>query len=81
MLDEVFGANNFRNEIIWYYRGAGYPKKDFGKRHDTIFRYSKTDDYIFNLDDVREEYAEATKKDLSIILAMLGVEKILDYSN
>jgi len=62
MCDEIFGYNNFRNEIAWCYRGAGYPKKDFGKRHDTIFRYSKTDDYIFNLDDVREEYADATKE-------------------
>lgn len=60
MMDEVFGCNNFRNEIVWCYRGAGYPKKDFGKRHDTIFRYSKTDDYVFNLDAVREPYAKAT---------------------
>ena len=60
MMDEIFGANNFRNEIIWCYRGAGYPKKDFGKRHDTIFRYSKTDNYKFNLDAVREPYAKAT---------------------
>ena len=65
MLDEIFGKENFRNEIIWCYRGAGYPKKDFGKRHDTIFRYSKTKDYIFNLDDVREEYAKATKERFS----------------
>ncbi|MBA7491095.1 hypothetical protein ES702_01640 [subsurface metagenome] len=62
MMDEIFGEKNFRNEIVWCYRGAGYPKKDFGRRHDTILRYSKTDDYIFNLDDVREEYAEATKE-------------------
>jgi len=62
MCDEVFGYNKLRNEIIWCYRGAGYPKKDFGKRHDTIFRYSKTNDYLFNVDDVREEYAEATKE-------------------
>ncbi len=60
MMDEIFGQNNFRNEIIWCYRGAGYPKKDFGKRHDTIFRYSKTENYTFNLDDVREPYAKAT---------------------
>lgn len=62
MMDEVFDYNNLRNEIVWCYRGAGYPKKDFGKRHDTIFRYSKSEKYIFNLDDVREEYAEATKE-------------------
>ncbi|MCK4333473.1 restriction endonuclease [candidate division WOR-3 bacterium] len=61
-MDDIFGMGNFRNEIIWCYRGAGYPKKDFGRRHDNILRYSKSDDYIFNLDDVREEYAEATKE-------------------
>lgn len=65
LLDEIFGERNFRNEIIWCYRGAGYPKKDFGKRHDTILRYSKSDKYIFNLDMVREEYAEATKERFS----------------
>jgi len=62
LMDAVFKVNNFRNEIAWCYRGAGYPKKDFGKRHDTIFRYSKTDTYIFNLDEVREKYAETTKE-------------------
>jgi len=60
MMDVIFGYTNLKNEIIWCYRGAGYPKKDFGKRHDTIFRYAKSEDYIFNLDEVREEYADAT---------------------
>jgi len=62
IMDTIFGGNNFRNEIVWCYRGAGYPKNDFGRRHDIIFRYSKTANYIFNLDDVREEYAETTKE-------------------
>lgn len=62
LLDKIFLEKNFRNEILWCYRGAGYPKKDFGNRHDTIFRYSKTDGYAFNLDDVGEGYAEATKE-------------------
>ena len=60
MCDGIFGYNNFRNEIVWCYRGAGYPKKDFGKRHDIILRYSKTDNYIFNLDSVRVKYADTT---------------------
>ena len=62
IMDRIFGVENFRNEIVWCYRGAGYPKKDFGKRHDIIYRYSKSDNYIFNIDNVREEYAEATKE-------------------
>jgi site-specific DNA-methyltransferase (adenine-specific) len=56
LLDEVFGKNNFRNEIIWCYRGGGSSKKDFGKRHDIIFRYSKSGDYRFNADNVRIQY-------------------------
>jgi site-specific DNA-methyltransferase (adenine-specific) len=63
VLDAVFCSQggDFRNEIAWCYRGAGYPKKDFGKRHDTIFRYSKGKEFNFNLDAVREEYAQTTK--------------------
>ena len=60
LLDAIFGRRHFRNEIVWCYRGAGYPKTDFGRRHDTLSRYSKSDQYTFNLDDVREPYAEAT---------------------
>ena len=65
LMDAIFGQRHFRNEIVWCYRGAGYPKTDFGRRHDTLLRYSKSDSYIFNLDDVREEYAEATKERFS----------------
>ena len=66
IMDAIFDQGNrkkndlFRNEIVWCYRGAGYPKKDFGRRHDIIFRYSKGEQYTFNLDDVRQEYAGTT---------------------
>jgi len=57
MLDEVFGAPNFRNELIWCYRGGGVPRNDFAAKHDTIFRYSKSDTYLFNADEVRIPYS------------------------
>jgi site-specific DNA-methyltransferase (adenine-specific) len=56
VLDEIFGKNNFRNEIIWCYRGGGSPKKDFGRRHDVIFRYTKSSDYTFIADRIRIPY-------------------------
>lgn len=62
VLDSVFVARggNFRNEIVWCYRGGGVPRKDFARKHDVIFRYTKTsnDDYTFNLDEVRVSYSE-----------------------
>lgn len=52
LLDEIFGESNFRNEIIWHYTnkmsGSSDPK-DFVCEHDTIFRYSKSADYLYNV--------------------------------
>ena len=50
MMDSVFGARNFRNEIVWCYAGGGVPRRDFPRKHDTIFRYTKSDDYVFNVE-------------------------------
>ena len=51
LLDDIFGKNNFRNEVIWKYTGGLAPSKDFSRKHDTILRYAKTDDLnvIFNM--------------------------------
>lgn len=56
-MDKIFGADNFRNEIVWCYSGGGVPKKDFANKHDIILRYSKTSNYKFNVDDVRQSYS------------------------
>lgn len=52
LLDEVFGEDNFRNEIIWYYYNKMPDKRKpiFTRSHDTIFLYSKnSEDNTFNL--------------------------------
>jgi adenine specific DNA methylase Mod len=42
ILDEVFGAKNFLNEIIWSYEGTQSPSPiKLGSKHDTIFRFAK----------------------------------------
>jgi len=48
MMDEIFGYENFRNEIVWCYTGPSGIAKDFPRKHDIILRYSKTDNYTFN---------------------------------
>ena len=47
-MDEIFGYDNFRNEIIWCYNGGGITKKQFNKKHDNILFYSKSDKFQFN---------------------------------
>jgi len=48
ILDKIFGEKNFRNEIIWCYKKWSIGNKIFCRNHDSIFFYSKSDDYTFN---------------------------------
>ena len=60
ILDEVFGANHFRNEVIWSYRKLARTASQFPKSHDTILFYSKSESNVFNVQYV--ELAESTLK-------------------
>ncbi|MCL2339031.1 MAG: HNH endonuclease [Proteobacteria bacterium] len=53
LMDEIFGKNNFRNEIVWRYQTGGVSKRWFGKKHDIILWYTKSDDYAFYPDAIR----------------------------
>lgn len=48
-LDGIFGAANFRNEVIWPYRTGGTGRRWFARKHDSILFYTKTNEYIFNV--------------------------------
>jgi len=56
MLDEIFGEENFRNEIIWHYDYGARSKKAFGSKHDTIFWYSKSGEWTFNAKNILEPF-------------------------
>ena len=45
LMDEVFGYDNFRNEIVWCYAGGGIPKNNYPKKHDVILFYTKSNNY------------------------------------
>jgi site-specific DNA-methyltransferase (adenine-specific)/adenine-specific DNA-methyltransferase len=47
LMDEVFGKENFRNEIVWHYRRWSAPSNKFQNMHDVLYLYSKTDGYLF----------------------------------
>jgi site-specific DNA-methyltransferase (adenine-specific) len=65
LLDGIFGKNCFRNEIVWGYQWGGVGKRNFARKHDIIFWYSKSDDkenkWIFNDQAMRVPY---TTKDI-----------------
>jgi DNA modification methylase len=64
MLDQIFGENNFINEIIWKHQSSHNDAKQgsrhLGRVHDTIFLYAGGDDYLFKHQyrPYEEEYIE-----------------------
>ena len=48
LMDQIFGRDNFLNEIIWSYKSGGASRRYFSRKHDNILLYSKTKNYIFN---------------------------------
>jgi adenine-specific DNA-methyltransferase len=49
LMDEIFGEDNFINEIIWSYKSGGVSKNYFARKHDSIYLYGNGDDFIFNI--------------------------------
>ncbi len=54
VLDAVFcpQGGDFRNEIVWCYSTGGRAKEFYPKKHDTVFWYAKTKNYIFQYDEI-----------------------------
>lgn len=48
LLDEILGEENFKNEIIWKRSTAHSDSSGFANLHDSVFYYSKSEEYIFN---------------------------------
>jgi DNA modification methylase len=62
LLDEIFGAEHLLNEIVWVYHGPSPIRSAFNRKHDTILVYTKSDEYTFNVDQVRQPYDPTTVK-------------------
>jgi adenine-specific DNA-methyltransferase len=60
LLDDIFGVNNFNNNIVWYYRRWTAGSGSFQKMHDDILFYSKSED--FELNPVYIETTDGQKK-------------------
>jgi site-specific DNA-methyltransferase (adenine-specific) len=61
LLDEVFGPENFRSEIIWYYRRWSNSQRGLLPAHQTILYYTKTDTFTFN--EILTDYSPSTNVD------------------
>ena len=62
LLDIIFGVKNFRNEIVWWYKGNSIPKYNYPRKHDIIFFYTKTEDFTFLPNRILIPYSDLTLK-------------------
>jgi site-specific DNA-methyltransferase (adenine-specific) len=62
LLDEIFGPDRLLNEIAWVYHGPSPIRSAFNRKHDTILAYTRSKEYTFNVDDVRQPYNQNTVK-------------------
>ncbi len=65
LLDEVFGEENFLNNVVWCYKTRQFSKRYWNRKHDDLLVYSKNiDQHLFNwdVDGVIEPYSEETIK-------------------
>ena len=62
LLDDIFGKENFLNEIVWSYGAGGNPQKFYPRKHDSIYWFKKsTDTYFYTNDKVmRVPYDKST---------------------
>lgn len=63
IMDDIFGYNNFRSELIWCYSVQGYSKDNYSAKHDTILYYCKSNKFTFNLESIREKLPSETTID------------------
>ena len=61
LLDEVFGEMMFRSEIVWHYRRWSNSQRSPMPSHQTIFFYSKTDNYQYH--QLFDDYSPSTNVD------------------
>ncbi len=60
LMDAIFGRKNFRNEIVWCYKGPSNTQRWFPRKHDSILFYAKSDQTGFNRDAIRVPYIRIT---------------------
>ena len=62
IMDDIFGYENFRNQIVVKFNIGGRGKREFAKKHDYVIVYTKSDEFVFNDMDIRVPYKSVISK-------------------
>jgi len=64
MMDEIFGYENFRNEVVWWYKGGALTgvQKQYPRKHDSLLIYTKGENWVFNQPRYEEISDDMTRR-------------------
>lgn len=64
VLDDIFGKDNFLNNVVWCYKTRQFSRQYWNRKHDDLLAYHKGPEWIFNaeVEGVLEPYSEVTIK-------------------
>lgn len=78
ILDDVFGKDNFQNEVVWQGTDPhNDAKRKFGNIHNNIYWYTKSENYIYNYDAVRTQLSTGGEVEYSLLELKDG--KVISY--
>lgn len=66
-MDEIFGEQNFLNDISWCYKEREISKNQWNEKHDHILFYKHKGSQIFNWEKVTTEYSAGSKKKYTLL--------------
>jgi site-specific DNA-methyltransferase (adenine-specific)/adenine-specific DNA-methyltransferase len=64
LLDEIFGEENLRGEIVWHYQSGGRGRLAWPHKHDTLLFYSRGEKWTFNADAVSSPRGAAKRNNM-----------------
>ncbi len=65
ILDEVFGNSLIMNEVIWCYQGTGHSPRQYKRKHDTLWVFTKSNNWLFNPKEIGIPFGEKQQKKYS----------------
>ena len=65
LCDEIFGAANFRNHLVWVYAGRELARRRYNAKHDDILFYTRGRTWTFHPERIQEPLRESSRRALS----------------
>ena len=76
IMDEIFGQDRFRNEIVWCFSGGGISRTDFPRKHEVILRYTNGNEWLYTHE--YKPYKENTQQVGKVSTYNIGTRENLD---